>query len=467
MIATFGTLLFNVFSASGSLSYLAKNRIFRRALLMLTVTSYKKRLIVCFAGVLLAVCFYHFVSKKIEFVTYSNGYFRIQDYAYHIIIVKAFWFESFGNIYDLSFQQQALSAYIGSKIYTVMPLGITPVALVVWLPFAFVSCYSMALSYTLWITFSVFVLFAALWQIGRNLSLKESLPLLPITLSLVTLFSATTFFAIILGQTSVLAAGLLIYLIYFVHKTANQSKSSNWLIILLLIFILGIKPTYIALGLGLLIIYGMWKETLYSITIVLVFILGITPFLTLEWVSSYLNLLRMYSHGKFPEFYSWAIVPETMNIFRSALQNIIGDNIAGCISNVVTYSVYISVVGFSVLAMLRDKPTDKLTLLRVTKDQLFVLLVASYLLFAPYAGGYEDVLFLSVFVMVLHVGNTPLLTNYKSLATVFFLFVILFHNIFPLNKPLWLFWILKFITLSCMLHFCRFSSKRKKMEETT
>ena len=428
---------------------------------MLTIKSYKKRLIVCFAGVLLVLCFHHFISKKIAFVTYSNGYLRIQDYAYHIIIVKAFWFDGFGNIYDLYFQQQALSSYIGTKIYTVMPLGITPVALVVWFPFAFVSCYSMALSYTLWITFSVFVLFAALWQIGRNLSLKESLPLLPITLSLVTLFSAATFFTIILGQTSILAAGLLIYLICFVHKTANQSKSSNWLIIFIIIFILGTKPTYIALGLGLLIIYGMWREALYSIAIVLVFLIGITPMLGVEWVPSYLNLLRMYSHREFPAFYASAIVPETMNIFRSAFRNILSDNIAGFISNVVTYSVYISVVGFSVLAMLRDKPTDKLTLLRVTKDQLFVLLVASYLLFAPYAGGYEDILFLPVFITVSLHGNTPPLTNYKSLTLTCILFVILLHNIFPPEKPLWLFWILKTIILGSMVIFCRYPSKKR------
>jgi len=429
---------------------------------MLTIRSYKKHLIVCSAAVLLVLCFHHFISKKIAFVTYSKGYLRIQDYAYHIVIVKAFWFDGFGNIYDLYFQQQALSSYIGTKIYTVMPLGITPIALFVWSPFAYVARFSMAFSYTLWITFSVFVLFAALWQIGRNLSLKESLPLLPITLSLVTLFSAATFFTIILGQTSILAAGLLIHLIHFVHKTANQSKSSNWLLISIIIFILGTKPTYISLGLGLLIIYGMWREALYSITIVLVFLIGITPIIGVEWVPSYLNLLRMYSHGKFPEFYSWAIVPETMNIFRSAFRNIIGDNIAGFISNVVTYSVYISVVGFSVLAMLRDKPTDKLTLLRVTKDQLFVLLVASYLLFAPYAGAYEDVLFLSVFVMVFHVGNTPPLTNYKSLALTFFLFAILFLNIFPLDKPLWLLWLLKALILGYMLNFCRRGQKEKE-----
>ena len=465
MIATFGTLLFNVFSASGSLSYLAKNRIFRRALLMLTVTSYKKRLIVCFAGVLLALCFHHFISNKIEFVAYSNGNLKIQDYAYHIIIVKAFWFESFGNIYDLSFQQQALSAYVGSKIYTVMPLGITPIALIVWLPFAYAARFGMALSYTLWITFSVFVLFAALWQIGRNLSLKESLPLLPITLSLVTLFSATTFFAIILGQTSVLAAGLLIYLIYFVHKTANQSKSSNWLIILLLIFILGIKPTYIALGLGLLIIYGMWREALYSIAIVLVCLIGITPMLGVEWVSSYLNLLRMYSHGKFPEFYSWAIVPETMNIFRSAFRSFIGDNIAGMISNTVSYSVYIGVVGMSILFKIKNDSINKLYFTGISRDQLFVVLVGSYLLFAPYAGGYEDVLFLSVFVMVLHVDNTPALTNYKSFVLIFALLIILLQSYFPLDKPLWLFWILKALIIGYMLHFCRLQSQNNEISE--
>jgi len=424
--------------------------------------SLKKRLIVCFVGVLLTLCFHYFISKKIAFVTYSNGYLRIQDYAYHIIIVKAFWFDGFGNIYDLYFQQQALSSYIGTNIYTVMPLGITPIALFVWSPFAYVARFSMALSYTLWITLSLFTLFTALWNIGRNLSLKESLPLLPITLSLVTLFSAATFFTIILGQTSILAAGLLIHLIYFVHKTTNPLKSNNLLIISLLIFILGMKPTYIALGLGLLMIYGMWRETIYSVALILVVLIGVTPMLTVEWVPSYLNLLQMYSHGNFPEFYAWAIVPETMNIFRSAFRNIIGDNLTGLISTIVTCCIYISVIGFSIFAKIRGESTDQFSPVRITKDQLFVLLVASYLLFAPYAGAYEDVLFLSVFVMVLHVGNTPPLTNYKSLALTFFLFAILFHNIFPLDKPLWLLWLLKALILGYMLNFCRRGQKEKE-----
>ena len=137
--------------------------------------SLKQRLIVCFVSVLFVLCFHYFISEKMEFVTYSNGYLAIQDYAYHIIITKAFWFDGFGDIYKLNFQQQALSAYIGSQIYTVMPLGITPIALVVWLPFAYAARFSMAFSYTLWITFSLGILITAFRNILQNFHRNKNL----------------------------------------------------------------------------------------------------------------------------------------------------------------------------------------------------------------------------------------------------------------------------------------------------
>jgi len=57
------------------------------------------------------------------------------------------------------------------------------------------------------------------------------------------------------------------------------------------------------------------------------------------------------------------------------------------------------------------------------------------------------------------------LSNYKSFALVFILFVILLHNIFPVDKPLWLFWLLKALILAYMLYFCRYSSERKIMRK--
>jgi hypothetical protein len=411
-------------------------------------------------GILLTLCFHRFISQQIEFVTYDDGYLRIQDYAYYIIISKAFWFNGLGNIYEPTFQQRALSAYIGSTIYTVMPLGITPIALVVWLPFALGSFYSMALSYTLWVAFSIGILFTALWRVGKYVFYVKKLELLPITLSFVTIFSITMFRALHLGQTSVLAAGLLIHLIFYVNKTCKELNSDSCFPIVLIIFLLAIKPTYLALGVGLLIIYGMWRQTIYSVVIVIFVLICVTPILTTDWILSYLHQLSTFSRKVVPGAYAWAFAPHTMNIFRSAFRNIIGDNIASLISTIVTCSVYIGVVGFSIFAKIRSNSTDMLSPLRITKGQLFILIIGSYLLFAPYAGSYEDMLLLPVFAMVMLYKNTPPLTNYKSLALVFFLFAILFYRVFPSDNPPWLFWILKAILLGCMFKFCHYSDKK-------
>jgi hypothetical protein len=418
--------------------------------------SLKKRLIVCFVGMLLTLCFHYFISEQIDFVTYLDGNYKIQDYAYYIIIAKAFWFEGFGNIYEIYFHQQALSVHIGAQIYYVMPLGITPIALVIWFPFAYIALFSMSLSYTLWSAFSLGVLFISIWNVFRYASQLKKLALLPIALSFVTLFSLHVLLSIYGGQTSVLAAGLFVYLVYIMHKTTTKSQSDNRLLIVLLIFMLGIKPPHIALALGLLMIYGRLREAVYSVALILVVFIGLTPMLSVEWITSYLKILPMYAQKDIPEIYAWSIVLETMNIFRSAYRSIIGENIAILVSFVVTYGVYLSVVGVSILSKIRGKSLYKFSPLKVTKEQLFVLLVASYLLFAPYAGGYEDILFLPIFVTVLLYGNTPPLTSFKSLTLIFILFIILLHTLFPSNKPLWLFWLLKALILGYMLYFCRF-----------
>jgi len=123
------------------------------------------------------------------------------------------------------------------------------------------------------------------------------------------------------------------------------------------------------------------------------------------------------------------------------------------------------VVGMSILFKIKNDSINKLYFTGISMDQLFVVLVGSYLLFAPYAGGYEDVLFLPVFLTVLIVDNTPALTNYKSLVLIFALLIILLQSYFPLDKPLWLFWILKALIIGYMLHFCRLQSQNNEISE--
>jgi hypothetical protein len=412
-------------------------------------------------SLLLILGFHNIVSKQIDLVKLSGDSLEIQDYAYHIIVVRTFWFDGFGDIYNVSFQQQAISAYVGAQIYKVMPLGITPIALVVWFPFAYVAGFNLALSYTLWIAFSVGVLVVALWNVWQFVSSRKGPQILPIILSLVIIFSTTTFQALHLGQTSVLAAGLLIYLFFIIYKKTLQRQSTNWLIIVLIVFFLGTKPPYLALGFGLLIIYGWWREALYSFLFMIAIFIGITPLLDWKWVSSYLNLLRMYSWGNIPDVYAWAITPETMNIFRSAFRNIIGDKFASLVSNIGTYSVYLSVASLSMLSSIRGNPKNQFFGINVTKGQLFIFLIAGYLLWAPYAGGYEDILLLPVIITVFIVGDFPRLTNYNSLVLFFILLLILHQNSFPLDKPLWLFWMLKVVVFAYMLRFCHFFPEEK------
>ena len=418
--------------------------------------SYNKWLLVCSAGMVLMYCFHRFISQKINFVIYSNGYFQISDYAYHIILVKKFWFNGFGNIYDLSFQQRAISDYIGSPIYTVMPLGITPVAMIVWLPFSYLSQFSMALSYTLWMAFSSGALAAGLWRVGRLVGRSKTEHMLPLALILCTLFSVTTKSAVLLGQTSILATGLLVYLMGLLHQSNRETRAIHVLLIGLFILILGMKPPYLALGLGLLLIYGRWQQFFYSSILVIIVMAGMTPVLSLKWLSSYLNLLEMYSWKDIPNAYAWSVKLETMNIFRSAFKDIIGDGVAGFISNTVYGLVYLIVIGFSFFSGIYGQSIEQLSKFRVSKEQLYILLVAGYLLFAPNAGGYEDVLFISVFVVVMLVGDSPKLIDYKSLGLFLMLFLILTHNSFSHNKPIWLFWILKSIIVGYMFTFCRF-----------
>jgi len=116
----------------------------------------------------------------------------------------------------------------------------------------------------------------------------------------------------------------------------------------------------------------------------------------------------------------------------------------------------------SLLVKVRRRSTDLLFPLKVTKGQLFIVIVGTYLLFLPYTDGYEDVLLLSLFVMVMLYRNTPPLTSYQSLALVFILFLVLLHNIFPINTPSWLSWILKALILGYMFSFCRFKKERKE-----
>ena len=163
----------------------------------------------------------------------------------------------------------------------------------------------------------------------------------------------------------------------------------------------------------------------------------------------------MYDRGGFPEEYAWAISPETMNIFRGAAASFMSDSMAGLVSRIVIGTVYAVVVGVSVFHATGDRSTGRPSLSWISRDQLFPLLVACHLLFAPYSGAYEDLLVLPVITAILLSGSAPKLASVKGLATVTALLIVLLQSYYPFEKDPLVFWIVKAGVLGYMVSLCR------------
>ena len=422
---------------------------------MIKIIFYNKKNIIALFLVIFFVIFYHsFFSSKLELIKYNKDnnfvYFKVQDYAYHILIVKSFWFENFGDIYKLDFQQKALSSYLGSDISLAMPLGITPVALMVWLPFAYLANFSMALSYSFWSSVSLILLFFSLWKFLRKRYQENKTISLPFYLVIVSIFSPAAFGALLLGQTSIFAVGLIVLIIdYVMEKKEKRKNLLGIAYISILVFMVGIKPTYLVIAFGLLAIYGMWKEAFFSGFFLLAYFIAISFLLGIDWVFTYKNLLEMYNSGNFPQVYSWSIVPGTMNIFRSAFANIVGDNIGVKISNSITIGIYFIVLFYITLIQLGKIGKN----FKIGKKQVFILLLSSYLLFAPYAGSYEDMFFIVLFLMLFQGRKLPRLIEYKGLIIALLTMLVLSQVIINTKKIMWILWTVKFIIISVVMFY--------------
>ena len=404
---------------------------------------------------LVAIVFHNNISKNIRLielkkneVNNTENYLKIQDFAYHIIVVKHFWLKKFGNIYEYEFQKHALSDYIGAKVNFLMPIATTPIALIVWFPFACLAHFDLSLSYTFWMTFSFSIFFRGIFLIWEYFKKKDNFPVLATTLILLTIFSMITFRTIILGQTSLIATGAIIWLIALTISGKEREKQIKN--IFLLLIILGLKPPYLVIGIGFLLIYCKYSEGIIAITLVFVTIIALTPFLGIEWMKSYLNVIKIYSQGNFPTVYSWSIAYDTMNIFRSAYGEIIGRKHVVVISYILSMISYFVVSAFILMKYFQKKTLNNkknILNLELNKERIFIVLTSSYLLFAPYAGAYEDLLLIPIFVISGLFCNYQKVWNIYNVGQCIFLITILSNPYLPKEKPLWLFWIMKFIII--------------------
>ena len=349
--------------------------------------------------VLTAWFFYYSITSKIGFVYLTKDDFAIQDYAYHIILTEQLLVNRQADIYAPAFQFKALSSYLNTPVSIAMPVGATPVSFFVWIPFGVLAHYNLSFSYTLWVVVSISVLILSLWKIFRQSSYPpfppRARPIVPLVFIVLTILIVSGPVAALLGQTSILAAGLISLLLYYIHAGRDNGFDNNRMIITALVCLSALKPTYLLISVGILLIYQRKREFFAASAVLAVFLAAVTPFLTIHWVASYITNITMYFSGNFPDFYAWSVVPEAMNTFAGVWGDVLGRKNANGLSMILLIMCWIW-IGCSACRRFRIR----FHRLSLNQPQSVILLIAGCLLFSPHSGVYEDLLLIPVFVVI-------------------------------------------------------------------
>lgn len=83
--------------------------------------------------------------------------------------------------------------------------------------------------------------------------------------------------------------------------------------------------------------------------------------------------------------------------------------------------------------------------------RLAISLIGLLLLFLPYLGGYEDIMLLVPFCIVLSGNEQQLGNKGKVLPVMFLAGLLLNHNTFPAWKPIALLWLIKLIVINSLI----------------
>jgi hypothetical protein len=225
------------------------------------------------------------------------------------------------------------------------------------------------------------------------------------------------------------------------HNSAD-GRQVDWPVIFL-VLLGSMKPPYLVIGFGSLLVYGRWGEVARATGILVLVLVTMTPMMTAGWPEAYLHMLQMYGGGNFPDVYNWAVVPLTMNILRSAISGLTGDRIAVVGSSIISMLVFSGIFIFSLA---------KARLAFRLRPKLVAGLIACCLLFAPYMGAYEDMLMIPIFVIVLLTGETRPIVSFQSIVICAALFLC-FLNGLPVLPHTGVFFLLKLAVLGSMVHY--------------
>lgn len=310
----------------------------------------------------------------------------VTDYNYYMILIDSLASGAIADPYSYSEQLVGLEEHLDIELESVMPLGLTPSALILLRPFAAIHHHNILLANTLW-TYSSFLIFFLGLMSVHNFFKPTFKPLFFLLLLAPFLLSYNFALNVFIGQTALIATGCLLLLTS--HAIRNEVDSVGLVVTTFCMAFLSVKITYLAIGFSVLLIARMFRYAIVSSAVVMT----LTTFAALlhghETVVSWIRQLLIFGSDEIPAHYRLAFNPETYITLTSAFSS----HIPADYLNMVSKSVLIIGVPLVIYSAISPRfgPAKHLNDYRLFIFHLS-LLFSLFLCFFPYIGGYEDLL---------------------------------------------------------------------------
>ena len=427
--------------------------------LFLRKTAYRKSSLLLGTLLFLSISIpVHFLITRHMISSISiNGTYRISDFSYWILVVKSFWVGESKSIYTLESNLRAMSSFFGQEIKGAMPIGVSPTALLIWLPFSYVAIYSLSLANTAWVSFSLTVFSMSIIIARRTLySLNPYFSNIFLFVTAIFFLSYASLACIYVGNTGVLASGIFILLILVLYSQRNSYSTLNILSITFYLIILSIKTTYLVIALMLLLIFGYLLEFILSSSIIILLFILINIFLGTGLIREWIEVLSVFFLESMPVYYASSFNMSTFVNFRSAFSMFLGHLPTMIVSQLFLFAGCFGILFISATRHINPfrRIGQRIFPANVNEPFLSVFLFALILLFLPYINGSEDVLIIVCFLITLLHSSNENFRKYFFYIALMCAYPLLNHNAMYLPKLIWLFWVIKtvlFINLLLIL----------------
>ncbi len=331
-----------------------------------------------------------------------------------------------------------------------MLFGSTPMLVLVLAPFALLARTSLELASDAWSAFSVTLLCFAILLIARNLPPKREERWLGYLLIACSVGSSAFTRNLYLGQTAIFAMAILLLL--YCAMRSGEAERRSWLYALLLTA-LAIKPPYFALGLIIALLEGRFRLALYAIGCTCAIFVAFMFPLGALWPVDYLETLSIYTQEEIPQVFRSALVFDNMNLFRNV--GIISAQAANTVSYVLMLVTFGAATTWALAARRFVSTSRNAEDSATIRAKIFIAVLGSYLLFAPYAGIYEDFLLPlgpAIAWSERFLPGQDHILSFRTISILALLIVLLNHTLFLPEVPMAALWVAK-VTLFAILLF--------------